>query len=101
MIHVVATIELVEGTASAKSSSRVPPHHHIVQDEDGCIEYGPTIDEATSVSSTPARENVVVVVEDASSVPARGPFEGPPYGPLPLMVKDIVRDVKIAVLKPA
>ena len=101
MIHVIATIELVEGSRE-KFLTEFRRIIDVVRDEDGCIEYGPAIDEATSVSSAPARENVVVVIEKWTSVPAlEAHLKAPHMDRYRSMVKDIVRDVKIQVLKPA
>ena len=46
MIHVIAEIEIREGTREAflKEFRRIVP---IVRDEDGCIEYGPATDVET------------------------------------------------------
>ena len=101
MINVIATIELVEGTRE-KFLTEFHRIIDVVRDEDGCIEYGPTVDEATSVSSAPPRENVVTVVEKWSSVAAlEAHLKAPHMDRYRAMVKDIVRDVKIQVFKPA
>ena len=61
MIHVIAEIELREGSRDAflKEFRRIVP---IVRDEDGCIEYGPAVDLATDVAAPP-RPNMVTVIE--------------------------------------
>src|SRR5262245_17099435 len=61
MIHVIAEIEIREGTREAflQEFRRIVP---IVRDEDGCLEYGPATDVATDFSS-PARPHIVTVVE--------------------------------------
>ena len=101
MIHVIAAIELTEG-----SRERFLTEFHriidIVRDEDGCIEYGPAIDLATSVSSSPARDNVVTVVEKWTSVPTlEAHLKAPHMATYRDRVKDIVRSVNIQVLAPA
>jgi quinol monooxygenase YgiN len=68
MIHVVATIELNQGKREAflaEFRKLVP----LVRAEDGCIEYGPTVDALTDIKAqlTP-RPDVVVVVERWESV---------------------------------
>ena len=63
MIHVLATIELHPGTRDAFLSelSRVAPQ---VRAEDGCIEYGATIDVASGLpAQVPVRPDGVIVVE--------------------------------------
>ena len=101
MIHVIATIELAEG-----SRERFLTEFHriidIVRDEDGCIEYGPAIDVATSVSSSPARDNVVTVVEKWTNVASlEVHLTAPHMDTYRAKVKDIVRSVNIQVLAPA
>ena len=63
MIHVIATIELREGTRSAflaEFHKLVP----LVLAEKGCLEYGPAVDVASGLSlQKPVRANVVLVVE--------------------------------------
>ena len=68
MIHVIATIELVEGKRNAflDEFRRIIK---IVRDEDGCIEYGPAIDLETEFSDPP-RENIVTIVEKWADVAA-------------------------------
>ncbi len=101
MIHVIATIELAEGSRE-KFLGEFHRIISIVRDEDGCIEYGPAIDVATSVSSSPARDNVVTVVEKWTSVATlEAHLKAPHMATYRDRVKDIVRDVKIEVLAPA
>lgn len=61
MIHVIAEIEVREGTRDAflQEFRRIVP---IVRDEDGCIEYGPALDGASDVAAAP-RPNIVTVIE--------------------------------------
>ena len=63
MIHVIATIELSAGGRDsflAEFRQLVPK----VLQEEGCIEYGPTIDVETQISAQPPpRADVVTVVE--------------------------------------
>lgn len=101
MIHVIATIELAEG-AREKFLTEFHRIIDVVRDEDGCIEYGPAIDLATSVSSGPARENVVTVVEKWTSVSTlEAHLKAPHMATYRDRVKDIVRGVNIQVLSPA
>jgi len=101
MIHVIATIELAAGTRE-KFLTEFHRIIDIVRDEDGCIEYGPAIDLATSVSSGAARENVVTVIEKWTNVASlEAHLKAPHMARYREMVKEMVRDVKIQVLKPA
>jgi quinol monooxygenase YgiN len=100
MIHVIATIELVEGKRDAflDEFRRIIK---IVRDEDGCIEYGPAIDVETEVGDPP-RPNVVTVVEKWASVPAlEAHLKAPHMARYREMVRDLVTGIKIQVLKPA
>jgi quinol monooxygenase YgiN len=102
MIHVIATIETAPGTRDdflAAFAELVPD----VQAEQGCIEYGPAVDLATSIGDQPApRENVVTVVEKWESVEAlRKHLEAPHMVRYRRTVKDIVTGVSIRVLEPA
>jgi quinol monooxygenase YgiN len=100
MIHVIATIELVEGKREAflDEFRRIIK---IVRDEDGCIEYGPAIDVETEVGE-PARPHVVTVVEKWASVPAlEAHLKAPHMARYREMVGDLVTGIKIQVLKPA
>jgi len=100
MIHVIATIELVEGKRDAflDEFRRIIK---IVRDEDGCIEYGPAIDVATDVSEPP-RENIVTIIEKWSDVPAlEAHLKAPHVARYREKVRDLIVGVKIQVLKPA
>jgi len=100
MIHVIATIELVEGNREAFLAEfrRII---RIVRDEDGCIEYGPAIDVETEVGQPP-RPDVVTVIEKWASVPAlEAHLKAPHMAKYRAIVKDMVAGIKIQVLKPA
>jgi quinol monooxygenase YgiN len=68
MIHVIATIELHGGGRDAYLAE----FHKLVPQvlaEDGCLEYGPTLDLATDIpAQQAARPDVVTVVEKWASV---------------------------------
>ena len=53
MIHVIATIETAPGTAG-RFSGRVSELVPDVRAEQGCLEYGPAVDLATSIADQPA-----------------------------------------------
>jgi quinol monooxygenase YgiN len=63
MVHVIATIQLSVGVRDRflEEFGRIVP---LVHAEDGCLEYGPTVDVPTGLpAQPPLREDVVVVVE--------------------------------------
>jgi quinol monooxygenase YgiN len=102
MIQVIATIE----TAPGKRDDFLAAFAELVPDvraEQGCIEYGPTVDLPTSIADQPApRENVVTVIEKWESVEAlRKHLEAPHMTRYRRTVKDIVLGVSIRVLEPA
>ena len=70
MIHVIAAIETADGRRDdflAVFRELVPK----VLAEEGCVQYGPTIDVETGINSQPpVRENVVTVVEQWESLDA-------------------------------
>ena len=70
MIHVVATIQLAAGQRDnfLEHFHRLVP---LVHAEEGCIEYGPTVDLETEISAQgPTREDVVTVMEKWESLEA-------------------------------
>jgi quinol monooxygenase YgiN len=102
MIHVIATIEIAPGMRDdflAAFAELVPD----VRAEQGCLEYGPAVDLATSIADQPAaRDNVVTVIEKWDSVEAlRKHLEAPHMNRYRRTVKDIVLGVSIRVLEPA
>ena len=70
MIHVIATIELHPG----RREDFLREFHRIVPPvlaEQGCLEYGPTVDVDTGLSAqTPLRADVVTIVEKWESLEA-------------------------------
>jgi quinol monooxygenase YgiN len=102
MIHVLATIEIAPGRREdflAAFQELVPD----VRAEQGCIEYGPAVDLATSIGDAPSpREDVVTVIEKWDSVEAlQAHLEAPHMARYRRTVKDIVLGVSIRVLEPA
>jgi quinol monooxygenase YgiN len=102
MIHVIATVQIHAGRREAflKEFHQVVP---LVRAEQGCLEYGPTVDVASGVAAQPAvRDDVVVVVEKWESLPALTAHLAAPHmltyrG----KVKDLVAGVELRVLQPA
>jgi quinol monooxygenase YgiN len=102
MIFVIATIQLVPG----KRVDFLKEFHALVpkvRAEQGCIEYGPTIDVATLIpSQPPVREDVVTVVEKWSSLEAlQAHLMAPHMLEYRGKVKDLVAGVSLQVLEPA
>ena len=99
MISVIAEIKVVDGKLAAfleEFARIVEP----VRAEDGCIEYGPTVDAVTDISAQiPYRPNVVTVVEKWESLDALGAHLVAPhmleYRP---RVKDIVVGTTLRIL---
>lgn len=68
MLSVIAEIEVVDGKRDEflEEFRKVVP---LVLAEDGCVEYGPTIDAETDIpAQIPRRRNIVTVVEKWESL---------------------------------
>ncbi len=102
MIYVIANIELEPGTREdyLREFHRLVPK---VLQEDGCIEYGPTVDVRTDIEvQVPIREDVVTVVEKWESVDALKVHLGAPHmEEYRENVADFVKGAQIQVLTPA
>lgn len=102
MIIVIAAIEVAPGKRDAflKEFHKIVPEVHA---ENGCIEYGPTIDEPTGIPvQNPLRENVVTVVEKWDSVDAlKAHLAAPHMARYRETVKDLVKGLTLQVLRPA
>ena len=102
MIHVIATVELAEGKRDAFLAEfrKVVP---LVRAENGCVEYGPTIDVATGIPAQgPLRDNVVTVVEKWEGLDAlRAHLQAPHMTEYRARVKDLVVRVQLQVLQTA
>ena len=102
MIHVIAAIELVEGKRDAflEEFRKLVP---LVHDEQGCLEYGPTIDFETNLPAQDGvRPNVVTVVEKWESIEAlEAHLVAPHMVDYRGRVKEMVVDTKLQVLQPA
>lgn len=68
MLSVIAEIEVVNG----KRGDFLAEFHKVVPlvlAEDGCVEYGPTIDAKTDIpAQIPRRDNIVTIVEKWESL---------------------------------
>lgn len=102
MIHVIATIRLNPGTRAAFLAEfhRLVP---FVLAEEGCLAYGPTVDEPTGLAVQElAGEDAVVVVEQWASPDAlRAHSAAPHMADYRVAVKDYVKSVSLRVLRPA
>jgi quinol monooxygenase YgiN len=102
MIHVIATIELVEGQRDAflKEFRLLVPK---VRAESGCLEYGPTIDVAGGIAAQGSpRPNIVTVIEKWSDLPAlQAHLTAPHMQDYRPRVKHLVRSTTLQILEPA
>jgi quinol monooxygenase YgiN len=101
MIHVIATIELNEGKRDAflaEFRQLVP----LVRTEEGCLEYGPTVDLATGLTAQGAvREHVVIVIEKWENLEClKKHLQAPHMSAYRSKVKDFVKGTKLQVLAP-
>lgn len=102
MVHVLATIELQTGvrTRFLGEFQQIVP---TVRAEDGCLEYGATVDVFTGlVAQLPLREDVVVVVEKWRDLPSLVAHLGAPHmTAYRTRVRDLVVKTTLQVLQPA
>jgi quinol monooxygenase YgiN len=101
MIHVIATVELVEGKREAFLAEfrKIVP---LVRAEAGCVEYGPTCDARTDIAAQiPVREHVINILEKWSDVAAlKAHLVAPHMVEYRPRVKDLVRKVTLQILEP-
>ena len=101
MVHVIATVELVEGKREAFLAEfrRVVP---LVRAEAGCLEYGPTADLPTGLpGQPPVREDAITIVERWEGLDAlRAHLAAPHMVAYRPKVKDFVRRLTLHVLQP-
>lgn len=102
MIYVIATIQVKPGqrdTFLGHFRALVPE----VLREDGCLEYGPTIDVPTNIGSQPdARDDVIVILEKWESVEhLEAHLIAPHMLTYRQQVKDLVETTGLQVLQPA
>ncbi len=102
MIHVLAMIQLNPGrrTGFLAEFHKLVPR---VRAEDGCIEYGPTVDATTDISAqVPVRADVVTVVEKWASLDhLKAHLVAPHMETYRAAVKDMVVDMTLYILEPA
>lgn len=102
MIHVIAAIEIKPGA----KQQFIDEFHALVPAvlaEEGCIEYGPTVDVETGIGvQIPLRENVVTIVEKWESIDhLKAHLVAPHMDEYRGKVADIVVDTVLQVLSPA
>ena len=101
MIIVIATITLKPGTRDsflAEFNQIVPP----VLQEEGCIEYGPTVDADTPIENQHTNENRVTIVEKWTSVEClTAHLQAPHMVEYRPKVKDFVESAELRVLESA
>jgi quinol monooxygenase YgiN len=102
MIHVIATIELREGRSDAFLTEfhKLVPH---VLAEEGCLEYGPTLDLVTDIAAQhPARPDVVTIVEKWASVEhLKRHLDAPHMHEYRPRVKELIARATLVILTPA
>lgn len=101
MIFVLASIEVV----ADRRAEFLEEFHQIVPlvlAEQGCIEYGPTVDAETEIGSQSTNANCVTVVEKWESVAALDAhLVAPHMQTYREKVKDLVVGMELKILKPA
>ena len=102
MIFVIATIELEEGKRDeflGHFRALVPS----VEAEEGCLEYGPTVDVETTIPAQgEVRPNFVTVVEKWEDLEAlERHLVAPHMLEYRTQVKDLVKQVSLQVVEPA
>lgn len=102
MIHVIATIEVVPGKREEfiAAFKKVVP---LVKAEEGCLDYGPTVDVPTEIPAQGGtRENVVTIVERWEDLAAlQEHLAAPHMTEYRKTVKELVMKTQLAVLQPA
>jgi len=101
MIYVIATIEVADGRRDnfLEEFRKIVP---LVRDEQGCLEYGPTVDVETNIDAQGgSRENFVTIVEQWESLDAlETHLVAPHMVEYRTRVKDLVKGVSLQILKP-
>ncbi|MDP6037906.1 MAG: putative quinol monooxygenase [Candidatus Latescibacteria bacterium] len=102
MVHVIATIEVVEGKRDEFVSIFNDNLSNVLA-EDGCLAYGPMVDLDTGFAvQIPVRENVVTIVEQWESLDhLKAHLVASHMATYREQVKDLVLGVSLQVLEPA
>ncbi len=101
MIHVIATVELVQGKREA-FLDEFRKIVLLVRAEVGCLEYGAAVDVPTGIPvQAEPRENVVVIVEKWESVDAlKAHLQAPHMVAYRPKIKEFVVGTRLQVLQP-
>jgi quinol monooxygenase YgiN len=101
MIHVIATIELADG----KRDEFLTEFHKLVPlvlAEEGCLDYGPTVDVDCTLPNADPRDNVVTVVERWAGLDElEAHLVAPHMLEYRKVVKEWVRGSQLQILEPA
>lgn len=102
MIHVIATIEVAPGKRTELLDACWANVPNVIA-EDGCVEYGPTVDLATDIAAQiTQRDDVVTIVEKWRDLAAlKTHLVAPHMLAYRAKVKDLVKRVTLQILKPA
>ncbi len=102
MIHVIATLSTAPGKRDELIAAfqQLPPK---VRAEQGCIEYGATMDVATPIAAQqPLRDEVVVVVEKWEGIPAlEAHLAAPHMEEFRSAMSQVISGIALQVLQPA
>ncbi|MGI9474815.1 MAG: putative quinol monooxygenase [Rubripirellula sp.] len=101
MIHVIAQVELKEGQLEAflREFRQLVPQ---VLAEQGCIEYGPTVDAETELERQHTDPQMVTIIERWQSVEhLNAHLIAPHMHSYRERVKDMVIGVRLNILRPA
>ena len=101
MLHVIAQIEIQPGKRNAflEEFHQLVPH---VLAENGCIEYGPTIDASTDLDRQHVNENLVTIIERWESLEdLKAHLAAPHMAAYRERVKDLIVDARLQVLRAA
>lgn len=102
MIHVIAEIKINDGRRNAflQEFNKVAP---VVLNEEGCIEYGATIDAQTEIDrQAPLRNETVTIVEKWSGIDAlQAHLDSEHMAAYREQVKNLVAGATLRILEPA
>lgn len=99
MINVIAAIQVKPGKVE-EFLKIFKPNIPLVKEEQGCIEYYPTIDVKTGLPPQVVNDDVVTIIEKWESVEALyNHLKAPHYLTYKEAVKDLVLEVSLSVLQ--
>ena len=101
MIFVIANIQIAPGQRDAfvAEFKKIVP---AVLAENGCIEYGPTVDATTDLDKQQTDDSIVTIVEKWESLDAlKAHLVAPHMTQYRERVKDLVQGSQLRILQPA